>query len=70
MDKNNNIIMLHFPLDAVVGYADKWLEQNKADEKLLAAEKAMCEDIVTVLKVGASVMQQQPINNNKNGNEK
>jgi hypothetical protein len=69
MDKNNNVIMLHFPLEAVVGYAGKWLEQTKADEKLQAAEKAMCEDIVTVLKVGASVMQQQPTNNNKNGNE-
>ena len=52
----NKVIQLHFPLDAVVSYAKKWHEQAMKETDLSDAEKAMCEDMLAVIEVGAGVM--------------
>lgn len=70
MDENSKVIQMHFPLEAVVGYVQHWKEQVNADPEMSDAEKAMCEDIVTLVNVAASSMQKLPLNFNPKDNAK
>lgn len=57
---------MNFPPKYVQDYVKKWAAEIKKDEKTEAAQKAMVDDIVTLVTIAVGVMQPTPEKPNKN----
>ena len=54
------LVQMNFPPTYVQDYVKKWAEEIKKDEKMVAAQKAMADDIVTLVTIAVGVMQPTP----------
>lgn len=57
---------MNFPPTYVQDYVKKWAAEIKKDEKTVEAQKAMADDIVTLVTIAVGVMQPTPEKPNKN----
>lgn len=61
------VVQMNFPPTYVQDYVKKWAAEIKKDEKTVKAQKAMADDIVTLVTIAVGVMQPTPEKpNNKN----
>lgn len=60
------LVQMNFPPTYVQNYVKKWAEEIKKDEKMVEAQKAMADDIVTLVEIAVGVMQPTPEKPNKN----
>lgn len=57
---------MNFPPTYVQDYVKKWAAEIKKDEKTVEAQKAMADDIVTLVTIAVGVMQPTPKKPNNN----
>lgn len=60
------LVQMNFPPTYVQDYVKKWAAEIKKDEKTVEAQKAMADDIVTLVTIAVGVMQPTPEKPNKN----
>lgn len=60
------VVQMNFPPTYVQDYVKRWAAEMKKDEKTEAAQKAMADDIVTLVTIAVGVMQPTPEKPNKN----
>lgn len=60
------VVQMNFPPTYVQDYVKKWAAEIKKDEKTVKAQKAMADDIVTLVTIAVGVMQPTPEKPNKN----
>lgn len=60
------LVQMNFPPTYVQDYVKRWAAEIKKDEKTVEAQKAMADDIVTLVTIAVGVMQPTPEKPNKN----
>lgn len=60
------LVQMNFPPTYVQDYVKRWAAEIKKDEKTVEAQKAMADDIVTLVTIAVGIMQPTPEKPNKN----
>lgn len=60
------LVQMNFPPTYVQDYVKRWAAEIKKDEKMVEAQKAMADDIATLVTIAVGVMQPTPEKPNNN----